>query len=116
MGLSPRLDLRHSQSLVITPQLQQAIKLLQLSSVELSAYLSGELESNPLLEMDEAAEGSILAEASGNGDDRKDDAVVVVDAVDGEDERPLDVSADVVDNDSALSDDGVDGLAHVNGT
>ena len=51
MALSPRLDLRQSQSLVITPQLQQAIKLLQLSATELQAYVEQELQSNPLLEM-----------------------------------------------------------------
>ena len=39
MALSPRLDLRQSQSLVITPQLQQAIKLRQLSALELSEYI-----------------------------------------------------------------------------
>ncbi len=43
MALTPRLDLRQSQSLVITPQLQQAIKLLQLSAVELEAYVEQEL-------------------------------------------------------------------------
>ena len=57
MALSPRLELRQGQGLVITPQLQQAIKLLQLSSVELDAYLEGELERNPLLQREEAGEG-----------------------------------------------------------
>ena len=47
MALSQRLDLRQSQSLVMTPQLQQAIKLLQLSNLELSDYVEGELEQNP---------------------------------------------------------------------
>ena len=50
MVLAPRLDLRQSQSLVMTPQLQQAIKLLQLNNIELSAYVEQELEQNPLLE------------------------------------------------------------------
>lgn len=53
MALSPRLELRLSQSLVMTPQLQQAIKLLQLSSLELASYVETELEQNPLLERDE---------------------------------------------------------------
>jgi RNA polymerase sigma-54 factor len=48
--MSQRLDLRQSQNLVMTPQLQQAIKLLQMSNVELSEYLEEELEKNPLLE------------------------------------------------------------------
>lgn len=50
MALGPRLDLRHSQSLVMTPQLQQAIKLLALSNLEIEAFVAGELEKNPLLE------------------------------------------------------------------
>ena len=44
------LDLRQSQNLVMTPQLQQAIKMLQLSNVELSEFIEEELEKNPLLE------------------------------------------------------------------
>src|SRR3954463_1686945 len=55
MALSQRLDLRQTQSLVMTPQLQQAIKLLQLSNMELSDYCETELERNPLLERDETA-------------------------------------------------------------
>ncbi|MFM6854917.1 MAG: RNA polymerase sigma-54 factor, partial [Sphingopyxis sp.] len=50
MALSPRLDLRQSQSLVMTPQLQQAIKLLALSNLELEGVLADELAKNPLLE------------------------------------------------------------------
>jgi RNA polymerase sigma-54 factor len=53
MALSQRLDLRQTQALVMTPQLQQAIKLLQLSNLELSTYVEGELEQNPLLERDD---------------------------------------------------------------
>ena len=50
MALGPRLDIRQSQSLVMTPQLQQAIKLLALSNLEIEAFVAGELEKNPLLE------------------------------------------------------------------
>ena len=50
MSLAPRLDLRQSQSLVMTPQLQQAIKLLALSNLEIETFLAEELEKNPLLE------------------------------------------------------------------
>ena len=57
MAITPRLDLRQSQSLVMTPQLQQAIKLLQLSNVELSAYVEDELLRNPMLERDENVAG-----------------------------------------------------------
>lgn len=54
MAMSPRLDLRQGQSLVMTPQLQQSIKLLQLSNLELAEYVAEELESNPLLERKDA--------------------------------------------------------------
>jgi RNA polymerase sigma-54 factor len=50
MALSQRLEFRQTQALVMTPQLMQAIKLLQLSSLDLVTYVEGELEKNPLLE------------------------------------------------------------------
>ena len=50
MALSQRLEFRQTQALVMTPQLMQAIKLLQLSSLDLAAYVESELEKNPLLE------------------------------------------------------------------
>jgi RNA polymerase sigma-54 factor len=50
MALSQRLQMRQSQALVMTPQLMQAIKLLQLSNLDLASYVEGELEKNPLLE------------------------------------------------------------------
>ncbi|PHY13201.1 RNA polymerase sigma-54 factor [Caulobacter sp. B11] len=53
MALNHRLELRQGQGLVITPQLQQAIKLLQLSNIELDAFIEGELERNPLLQRDD---------------------------------------------------------------
>ena len=55
MALSQRLEIRQGQSLVMTPQLQQAIKLLQLSNVELADYCEQELEKNPLLDRLETA-------------------------------------------------------------
>ncbi|MBU2032786.1 MAG: RNA polymerase sigma-54 factor, partial [Alphaproteobacteria bacterium] len=55
MALSPRLDLRQTQSLVMTPQLQQAIKLLALSNLEIETFVGEALESNPLLEMGETS-------------------------------------------------------------
>lgn len=53
MALGPRLDLRQSQSLVMTPQLQQAIKLLALSNLEIETFIGDALDSNPLLEAGE---------------------------------------------------------------
>jgi RNA polymerase sigma-54 factor len=55
MSVSLRLDLRQSQSLVMTPQLQQAIKLLQLPNLELAAYVEHELEQNPFLDLADGA-------------------------------------------------------------
>jgi RNA polymerase sigma-54 factor len=67
MALGPRLDLRQSQSLVMTPQLQQAIKLLALSNLELESYLAEALEGNPLLD-------TASADSDGSADDPGDDA------------------------------------------
>jgi RNA polymerase sigma-54 factor len=64
MALAPRLDLRQSQSLVMTPQLQQAIKLLALSSLEIDAFIAEELEKNPLLELASGDSGDAVAPES----------------------------------------------------
>jgi RNA polymerase sigma-54 factor len=64
MALTQRLEFRQSQSLVMTPQLMQAIKLLQLSNLDLSAFVEEELERNPLLERtDDGAEPPFAGEA-----------------------------------------------------
>ena len=79
MGLGPSLTIRQSQSLVLTPQLAQAIKLLQLSNLELEAFIAEELSKNPLLEA-----------AGGEGDSEAPD-------VDGDsDEAPEDPGADQI--------------------
>ena len=56
MALGPRLEFRQSQSLVMTPQLRQAIKLLQFSNMEVAAFVDEEIERNPLLDRDERSE------------------------------------------------------------
>ena len=56
MAIAPRLDLRQSQTLVMTPQLRQAIKLLQFSNIEVNSFVDEEMERNPLLERDDAPE------------------------------------------------------------
>jgi RNA polymerase sigma-54 factor len=56
MVLRQKLELRQGQSLVMTPQLQQAIKLLQMSNLEVQAFVESELERNPLLERHEASD------------------------------------------------------------
>ena len=95
MALTPRLDLRQSQSLVMTPQLQQAIKLLQLSNIELSAFVEAELEQNPLLERDEGpAQTAEEARETQSSDTELPDAPVV-DIVPGQaEEAPLDLDYD----------------------
>ncbi|MEO9774235.1 RNA polymerase factor sigma-54 [Roseibium sp.] len=56
MAISTKLEMRQSQSLVMTPQLMQAIKLLQMSNLDLVAYVEAELERNPLLEKTDSGE------------------------------------------------------------
>jgi RNA polymerase sigma-54 factor len=73
MALTTRLEFRQSQALVMTPQLMQAIKLLQLSNLDLMTYVEEELEKNPLLERANDDDGS-TAPADGFGDDRADGA------------------------------------------
>jgi len=96
MALAPRLDLRQSQSLVMTPQLQQAIKLLALSNLEIDAFVAAELEKNPLLDtgvpmdapipdgIDAQIERPALASETGAADDLIGQGL-------GEADAPLDV-------------------------
>lgn len=60
MSYSQRLEMRQSQQLVMTPQLQQAIRLLQMSSMDVSAYVAEEVEKNPILTTD-SGEGEVAA-------------------------------------------------------
>lgn len=78
MVMAPRLEQRLGQSLVMTPQLQQAIKLLQLSNLELSAFIESELEKNPLLEKDDTPLAD-TPEREGQSDDGTEDAPAVDD-------------------------------------
>ncbi len=68
MAIAPRLQQKQSQSLVMTPQLQQAIKLLQLSNIELAAFVEEQLESNPLLERGTGDENRRGEEGDGKTD------------------------------------------------
>jgi RNA polymerase sigma-54 factor len=77
MAISAKLELRQGQQLVMTPQLQQAIKLLQFSNLELNQFVEAELERNPLLERDETSDAPPAqepqreepADAQANGQD-----------------------------------------------
>jgi len=110
MALTPRLDLRQSQSLVMTPQLQQAIKMLQLSNIELLDYVEQELEQNPLLEREEGSGGDEME--GGDALDGAEDLSVPEDTGDS----ALEDTSDSVPEDGGLesmdfSDQGTDGEA-----
>ncbi|MEL6766715.1 MAG: RNA polymerase factor sigma-54 [Pseudomonadota bacterium] len=68
-----RLEFRQTQQLVMTPQLQQAIRLLQMSNLELETHLAAELEKNPLLTMvdgtGESAAPAVSAEEGAPGEE-----------------------------------------------
>ena len=96
MGLGPSLSIRQSQQLVLTPQLTQAIKLLQLSNLELESYIAEEVAKNPLLEArSDESDDQPLGESEGDdfeGEDAPDepgaDELIMGEA---DDDRPLDV-------------------------
>ncbi len=101
MAVSQRLDLRQTQSLVMTPQLQQAIKLLQLSNIELASYIEQELERNPLLEHDERGESGAAGteepgaepergETQDNGDAPDTATLTSAETMQGAQDAPLD--------------------------
>ncbi len=70
MALSPKLDLRQTQALVMTPLLMQSIRLLQLTHVELEQFIEQEIEKNPLLERDETYGERFSLDERNPGDDR----------------------------------------------
>ncbi|MBO6608466.1 RNA polymerase factor sigma-54 [Altererythrobacter sp.] len=114
MALGPRLDLRQSQSLVMTPQLQQAIKLLALSNLEIEAFIGQELENNPLLK---AGEVSREADSNEPGDDIPRDemtADVLIGQGQGEAEAPTDLDVHALDRDYDTG-DAEWGSAHISG-
>ena len=105
MALGPRLDLRQSQSLVMTPQLQQAIKLLALSNLEIETFLGEALESNPLLEageitLERPAETDVVPEAP--RDEPTADELIL--RAQGEADAPLDIDPATLDRDRDTGD------------
>jgi RNA polymerase sigma-54 factor len=97
MGLGPGLHIRQAQTLVMSQQLQQAIKLLALSNMELEAVIAEELAKNPLLESRPgeggASEGVIVREDRETGDEAADPAGSdeLISAMRGEADAPLDM-------------------------
>ena len=73
MALGPRLDIRQTQALVLTPQLAQAIRLLQLSNLELEAVIAEEMAKNPLLEASSADDDSPIEAPAENPADSNEE-------------------------------------------
>ena len=97
MAISQRLDLRQSQSLVMTPQLQQAIKLLQLSNIELTEFVEDELSQNPMLERDD---GEAREREQGDGPTADDAAKAGDDEFDGPDSMDMTAGGDLPSSDN----------------
>ncbi|HEX8842499.1 MAG TPA: RNA polymerase factor sigma-54 [Sphingomicrobium sp.] len=97
MGLGPSLSIRQTQQLVLTPQLQQAIKLLQLSNLELESFIAEELAKNPLLEApsdDERGEqpaSDFMADEDAGEEAPEDPGADNLIMGQAEDDRPLDM-------------------------
>lgn len=106
-NVSQRLDLRQSQQLVMTPQLQQAIKLLQLNNVELSEFIEEEMERNPLLEKVEAEGSQTTSEQE--TDPSATDEMQARDDVDAAFESPDDSEGRDFDAGSSMADIGSGG-------
>lgn len=104
MALTQRLDIRQSQQLVMTPQLQQAIKLLQYSSLDLQAFVAAELEKNPFLDTPEADSGGDTASETESPGDSLSENMADMD---------VNLSVNVYNNDSAA--DGVGAAATYTG-
>ena len=110
MALGPRLDLRQSQSLVMTPQLQQAIKLLALSNLEVETFIGEALDANPLLEIGEVAPPEVV-EGAPEELRRTHLETSPVDQLVAEgrvaEDRPLDIDTSALDRDRDTGDGGL---------
>lgn len=94
MALGPRLDLRQSQSLVMTPQLQQAIKLLAASNLEIGTFIAEALDANPLLDTggpSDPGEPERIEIPARAGEEATADQLML--AGGGEGDAPLDLSS-----------------------
>jgi RNA polymerase sigma-54 factor len=110
MALSPRMEIRQGQGLVMTPQLQQAIKLLQLSNMELQAYVEQELERNPALEWIEDGERDEFDgpergpdESGADGGSGESELSIGLDSPDPHAENALDARPDDINPDGDMA-------------
>ncbi len=136
MALAPRLDLRQKQSLVMTPQMQQAVKLLTLSNLEMQEYLREEIEKNPLLEQESEAasasaetdaitpvetpnsdspDGDALDSGSDFGDDNIATADMLIAEGAGQSDQPLDSSAEDVFHHDCVNDGVSEAIGEIGG-
>ncbi len=109
MALGPRLDIRQTQSLVMTPQLQQAIKLLALSNLEVETFIGEALEANPLLEIGEASQPEpmeVLPEELRRTHLESSPVDQLVSEGRVEEDRPLDIDVSALDRDRDTGDAG----------
>ncbi len=113
MAIAPKLQARQSQSLVMTPQLQQAIKLLQLSNIELSAFVEEQLESNPLLERGTGDENRRGEDIDASAETALGDISVDTPAATA---GELDAPASAIDSEATIADIAVGNAVDVGGT
>ncbi len=106
MALGPRLDLRQTQSLVMTPQLQQAIKLLALSNLELETFIGDALEANPLLDLGEASGEAVElpAEPEPAAADAQPTSDELIAQGHGEADAPFDLDPDAIGSERETGD------------
>ncbi|MDP9057188.1 MAG: RNA polymerase factor sigma-54 [Pseudomonadota bacterium] len=106
MALGPRLDIRQSQSLVMTPQLQQAIKLLTLSNLEIESFIGEAIESNPLLEIEQTGRPARIDAAPDQRRTSLENSPCdqLIGEGRGAEDRPLDIDAGTLDSDRDTGD------------
>jgi len=103
MTISQRIEQRQAQTLIMTPQLQQAIKLLQMSNMELTDFIEKEIETNPLLERADGG-GDLSAPSVGDEDAS---SVEFTDSGDGNSSKDVEEGVDVINDDQeSWSSDG----------
>jgi RNA polymerase sigma-54 factor len=115
MAISAKLEMRQGQSLVMTPQLQQAIRLLQLSNMELTAFVETELERNPLLERAETDDDGPQSETDA-GPSASSEEVLNFEGLSDSASRELDTDAENVYPDASASDLSSDFSPSLGGT
>jgi len=96
MAINQRMDIKQGQSLVMTAQLQQAIKLLQLSNVELAEFVAEELEKNPLLEKDDLQNQEAVKEKN-NEDNNSTKEETALNSESDNQEVPLDTGDSIAE-------------------